>query len=107
MQTAPTSRSALAIRRVSAIRCRGFKRGVAQLGSALRSGRRGRGFKSRHPDHVTFQDRRMCSRALDALPMTGLGLPAGTTDDADKIFDVGLFDSKIDHLSLIGDALDQ
>ncbi len=25
-------------------------RGVAQLGSALRSGRRGRGFKSRHPD---------------------------------------------------------
>ncbi len=33
-----------------AIGCRGFKRGVAQLGSALRSGRRGRGFKSRHPD---------------------------------------------------------
>src|SRR5690606_14639876 len=27
-------------------------RGVAQLGSALRSGRRGRGFKSRHPDQV-------------------------------------------------------
>ena len=27
-------------------------RGVAQLGSALRSGRRGRGFKSRHPDRV-------------------------------------------------------
>ena len=27
-------------------------RGVAQLGSALRSGRRGRGFKSRHPDHT-------------------------------------------------------
>ena len=25
-------------------------RGVAQLGSVLRSGRRGRGFKSRHPD---------------------------------------------------------
>ena len=25
-------------------------RGVAQFGSALRSGRRGRGFKSRHPD---------------------------------------------------------
>ena len=33
-----------------AIRCRGFTRGVAQLGSALRSGRRGRGFESRHPD---------------------------------------------------------
>ena len=28
----------------------GTHRGVAQLGSALRSGRRGRGFKSRHPD---------------------------------------------------------
>ena len=26
-------------------------RGVAQLGRALRSGRRGRGFKSRHLDH--------------------------------------------------------
>ena len=26
-------------------------RGVAQFGSALRSGRRGRGFKSRHPDY--------------------------------------------------------
>ena len=35
-----------------AIRCRGFTRGVAQLGSALRSGRRGRGFESRHPDNV-------------------------------------------------------
>ena len=29
---------------------RGFHRGVAQPGSALLSGRRGRGFKSRHPD---------------------------------------------------------
>ena len=28
------------------------KRGVAQLGSALRSGRRGRGFESRHPDSL-------------------------------------------------------
>ena len=28
------------------------RRGVAQLGSALRSGRRGRRFKSGHPDHV-------------------------------------------------------
>jgi hypothetical protein len=37
---------------VDAIRCRGFTRGVAQLGSALRSGRRGRGFESRHPDSV-------------------------------------------------------
>ena len=31
-------------------RLAGLHRGVAQLGSALRSGRRGRGFKSRHPD---------------------------------------------------------
>ena len=30
----------------------GRRRGVAQLGSALRSGRRGRRFKSGHPDHV-------------------------------------------------------
>ncbi len=36
--------------RGGAIRCRGFTRGVAQLGSVLRSGRRGRGFESRHPD---------------------------------------------------------
>ncbi len=28
----------------------GPNRGVAQPGSALRSGRRGRGFESRHPD---------------------------------------------------------
>jgi hypothetical protein len=28
-------------------------RGVAQLARALRSGRRGRGFKSHHPDHIT------------------------------------------------------
>jgi hypothetical protein len=46
-------RSALGGCEVGAIRCRGFNRGVAQLGSALRSGRRGRGFESRHPDsHV-------------------------------------------------------
>ena len=31
-------------------RTREYHRGVAQPGSALRSGRRGRGFKSRHPD---------------------------------------------------------
>ena len=35
---------------VGSARLPGFQRGVAQLGSALRSGRRGRGFKSRHPD---------------------------------------------------------
>ena len=29
-----------------------WPRGMAQLGSALRSGRRGRGFKSRYPDHL-------------------------------------------------------
>jgi hypothetical protein len=42
--------SRLASPAAGAIRCRGFTRGVAQLGSALRSGRRGRGFESRHPD---------------------------------------------------------
>ena len=31
-----------------------MQRGVAQLGSALRSGRRGRGFKSRHPDQESL-----------------------------------------------------
>ncbi len=40
----------LASMTAGAIGCRRLKRGVAQLGSALRSGRRGRGFKSRHPD---------------------------------------------------------
>src|SRR6202035_502687 len=44
--------SALAASRGSAIRSRGFTRGVAQLGSALPSGRRGRGVESRHPDCV-------------------------------------------------------
>ena len=34
-------------------------RGVAQLGSALRSGRRGRGFESRHPDQVRGHIRSM------------------------------------------------
>ena len=29
-----------------------FSRGVAQIGSALPWGGRGRGFKSRHPDHI-------------------------------------------------------
>lgn len=46
----------LASQRSGAIGCRGFKRGVAQLGSALRSGRRGRGFKSRHPDREIADD---------------------------------------------------
>ena len=36
--------------RPGSARLAGLHRGVAQLGSALRSGRRGRGFKSRHPD---------------------------------------------------------
>jgi hypothetical protein len=45
-----------------AIRCRGFTRGVAQLGSALRSGRRGRGFESRHPDCVVADQSRRPSK---------------------------------------------
>ena len=39
--------------RPGSARLAGLHRGVAQLGSALRSGRRGRGFKSRHPDSKT------------------------------------------------------
>ena len=42
----------LASHPAGAIGCRGFTRGVAQLGSVLRSGRRGRGFESRHPDRL-------------------------------------------------------
>ena len=37
-------------------------RGVAQLGRALRSGRRGRGFKSRHPDQPS--NRSSCLRSF-------------------------------------------
>lgn len=36
------------------IRLSAHDRGVAQLGSALRSGRRGRRFKSCHPDHFSW-----------------------------------------------------
>ena len=52
---------------VAALVCRGaFRythgvantRGVAQLGSVLRSGRRGRGFKSRHPDRASTRGNR-------------------------------------------------
>ena len=50
---APSGGRRLARRQPGAIRCRGFTRGVAQLGSALRSGRRGRGFESRHPDALS------------------------------------------------------
>lgn len=42
-----------------AIRCRGFTRGVAQLGSVLRSGRRGRWFESSHPDNKNKTHRKM------------------------------------------------
>src|SRR4051794_30546534 len=41
----PTQRTPLRFARLMRL-----SRGVAQLGSALRSGRRGRGFESRHPD---------------------------------------------------------
>ena len=40
-------------------------RGVAQLGSALRSGRRGRGFESRHPDR---RERPLISKSADQGP---------------------------------------
>jgi DNA-binding transcriptional MerR regulator len=38
---------------------------VAQLGSALRSGRRGRGFESRHPDTMKGPGQRLVHRAAD------------------------------------------
>ena len=48
-------------------------RGVAQFGSALRSGRRGRGFKSRHPDdekthelaHEVFEEEGVAGRQAE------------------------------------------
>ncbi len=39
-------------RRVGCARHQSVQRGVAQLGSALALGARGRGFKSRHPDQA-------------------------------------------------------
>jgi Resolvase, N terminal domain len=68
-----TRPSALANRRVGAVRCRGFKRGVAQLGSALRSGRRGRGFESRHPDHESRSSSACLSSLGNLLLRTQLG----------------------------------
>jgi hypothetical protein len=75
-----TPPSALADRAGGAIRCRGFKRGVAQLGSALRSGRRGRRFKSCHPD-LKLQPLFGASRGrkkLDESKSTLTGGPAST-----------------------------
>ena len=54
-------------------------RGVAQLGSALRSGRRGRGFKSRHPDGESpgpFGPGDFCM--CTARPTASTGARAGT-----------------------------
>ena len=62
--------SPLAACRVGAIRCRGFTRGVAQLGSVLRSGRRGRGFESRHPDSCSIRAAG-CSRRPQQHPGPG------------------------------------
>ena len=42
-------------------------RGVAQLGSALRSGRRGRGFESRHPDKLDFSHSEQCANVLHSF----------------------------------------
>ena len=54
-------------------------RGVAQLGSALALGARGRGFKSRHPDCRSRPDRpgnrRFFPRGARALPMPSAGSP--------------------------------
>ena len=56
------------ITNVAAKRCNEKNRGVAQFGRALRSGRRGRGFKSRHLDHlflsITYRGVAQFGRAL-------------------------------------------
>ena len=46
-------------------------RGMAQLGSALRSGRRGPGFKSRQPDHVVVF-------AVSVVPVVQFRLPSSS-----------------------------
>ncbi len=43
-------------------------RDVAQLGRALRSGRRSRAFKSRHPDHFLFLFRKTCAASFQPVP---------------------------------------
>ncbi len=59
-------------------------RGVAQLGSALRSGRRGPGFKSRLPDH------RLQIRLQLAISLVGAFLTADLTATRAKSFCYGL-----------------
>lgn len=53
----------------------GWPRGVAQLGSARRSGRRGRRFKSCHPDHCPHPDERS-ARTLHGSERFSLSTPA-------------------------------
>ena len=53
--------------RVGCVRQETVHRGVAQLGSALALGARGRGFKSRHPDHVSPGHRPVFTRRSDLL----------------------------------------
>ena len=56
---------------------------MAQLGSALRSGRRGRGFKSRHPDQTESSGARPWALCLWTAASTGVRLvksgPTGAT----------------------------
>src|SRR5690606_26211525 len=57
-------------------------RGVAQLGSALRSGRRGRRFKSCHPDHTrTGPDLRKRSQGRFSLSRLGITGSAAAMND--------------------------
>ncbi len=53
-------------------------RGVAQLGSALRLGRRGPGFESRLPDQFFARDAGRHFRSSMTLPVIGETIPAAT-----------------------------
>ena len=97
---------------VGAIRCRGFTRGVAQLGSALRSGRRGRGFESRHPDRVKPGDKLMDRSPASSWATHGpASAPAPTMASRSlkapavapcRLLDVGVLD---DDLAFVGNAV--
>ena len=68
-------------RRSASAMLAGLHRGVAQLGSALRSGRRGRGFKSRHPDPQNPGQGRFPSTREPALTASRQALGRNLGDD--------------------------
>src|SRR5512141_2004201 len=63
------------------LECSLVARGVAQLGRALRSGRRGRRFKSGHPDHSSAICASLPAHTPEnqpAVEIRGLDAPQGT-----------------------------